>query len=187
MSDHSPDFTARYRVKYFDGQATHVQTWRYPGVGDGPELVAVATAVNNYYAAIGTQLWDDFQVLAASYALKDSPIFLPTSTPGIGGAVDPSTLRKPRHKANAINFVGRTSLGTRVIVYQYGFSIAVGDDTLVDDFRLTSTENAVILTTLTALTSAGADLVGNDGAAVTWYPYANVKYNDYWKRKVQNG
>lgn len=187
MADHAPNYTARYRVRYFTGQANHSQTWRYPGNGDGPELLGVQNAVYQYYAALQDKLWDDFAILSASYCLRGSDIFLPTSGPSVSGQVDPSVLRRAYHKANALSFPGRSALGKRAIIYQYGFTESVGDEVEADDFRLTVNEDLVINACVTALQAAASDLVANDGEAVTWYPYANIGENDYWKGKVRNG
>lgn len=186
MPDHAPDFTARYRIRYFDGMANHTQTWRYPGAGDGPELLAVATAWVAYAAALAPGLWEDYAILSASFAMKDSSIFLPTSTPDVAG-VQAVTTRRKFHKAQALSFVGRTALGKRVIFYQYGYWKAVGEDDDAEDFRWTVGEEAPIHDAWQALVDAGGGIVGNDGEQVFWYPYANTGENDYWKGKVRNG
>jgi len=187
MPDFAPDYTARYRVRYTDGTANHTQTWRYPGAGDGPELGAVSLAVLNYYTAMSPKLWDDFALLAVSYALKDSSIFLPLAVGTVVGTVAPAGLRKKMHKANALSFIGRTNGGHRVVFYQYGFVQYVGESSVTEDFRIFASEDGDIDNAIAALIAAGADLVGNDGQAVNWYPYVNVGENDYWKGKVRNG
>lgn len=186
-TDFAPDYTARYRLKYNDGMANHTQTWRYPGVGDGPELGAVSAAVLNYWTAISPSLWNDTAILAVSYALKDSSTFLPLAVGTVTGGIAPAGVRKKFHKANVLSFIGRTSAGHRVVFFQYGFFTAVGEDATQDDFRIFRSERTDIDNAIAALVAAGADLVGNDGNAVSWYPYANVGENDYWKGKVRNG
>lgn len=185
--DFAPNYTARYRIKYNDGSANHTQTWRYPGVGDGPELGAVSAAVLNYYTAMADGLWDDFAFLSVSYCLKDADIFIPLAVGGFTGTVSPTGVRKKFHKANMLSFIGRTNAGHRVIFYQYGFFHAVGENSQLDDFRIFRSEEPLIDNAIAALVAAGADLVGNDGQPVNWYSYANVGENDYWKGKVRNG
>jgi len=184
--DYAPNFTARYRLKYNDGQANHTQTWRYPGTGDGPELGAVSAAVLNYYTAMAPKLWTDFAILSVSYALKDADIFIPLAVGTVVGEASTST-RKKFHKANALSFIGRTNQGHRVVFYQYGWAQYVGESDVLDDFRIFRSEDTDIDNAIAALVSAGADLVGNDGNPVSWYPYVNVGENDYWKGKVRNG
>jgi len=190
VPDFAPDYTARYKITYNDGQARHTQLWRYPGVGDGPELGAVEAVIAAYYTAVENSLWTDFAVISHSYALKDSSIFLPRPAGVVTGNVDPTDVlspRKPRNKAQAISFIGRTALGQRVIFYQYGYAYGVGDSAAANDYRLYATEDADISSSIAALTAGGADLVGSDGAAITWYPYVNSKANDYWVGKVRLG
>lgn len=185
--DFAPNYTARYRLKYNDGQANHTQTWRYPGVGDGPELGAVSAAVLNYYTAISAGLWNDFAILSVSYCLKDADVFIPLAVGTVTGAIDPSTDRKKFNKAQVLSFIGRTNGGHRVVFYQYGFFITIANDDVAQDYRIFASENTIISDAIAALIAAGADLVGNDGQPVNWYPYANSGENDYWKGKVRNG
>ena len=190
MADFAPNYTARYKVVYNDGQARHTQSWRYPGVGDGPELAAVEAVISAYYTVILNSLWTDFAFISSSYALKDSDIFLPRAPFTGTGNVDPADVispRKPRNKAQAISFVGRSNLGQRAIFYQYGYAYGIGDSGAANDYRLYATEDADISNAIAALTAGGADLVASDGAAINWYPYVNTKANDYWVGKVRLG
>jgi len=73
-----------------------------------------------------------------------------------------------------------------MIIYQYGYALLGAGALDGDDFRITSAENLVIAAAVAALNGAGF-LCGNDDLAGVWYPYANLKYNDYWLRKVRQG
>lgn len=186
MPDFYPAFTARYRIRYSAGQGAHTQTWRFPGVGSGPELAAAQTAISGYYDSIQPALWDDFAILNTAVALRGSDLFLPVPNLVVTGAID-STNRKPRHKAAALSFVGRTAAGLRAVIYQYGVALATGQDAELDDFRLITGEHSDVDNAILSLISAGSTLCGNDGNTISWYSYANGKYNDYWLRKVRNG
>jgi hypothetical protein len=190
VPDFAPNYTARYKVVYNDGQARHTQSWRYPGVGDGPELAAAEAVISAYYTAILPAIWSDFAFISGSYALKDSDVFLPRSPFTGTGGVDPTDIlapRRPRHKAQAISFVGRSNLGQRAIFYQYGFASGIGDSDAAQDYRMYRTEQVEVAAAIDALIGGGADLVASDGAAINWYPYANAKANDYWVGKVRLG
>lgn len=184
MADYGPNYTARLRVRYKGGGAIHTQTWRYPGVGDGPELGAILVAVENFYSPLQVNMWSDWTILNVSYALRDSNVFIPTFGLSVVGGVDVVDL-KGRGRASAISFVGRTASGLRAIIYQYGYRSNIGESGEADDFRIYQSENSAIDGAITSLIGSGADLVGNDGLAINWYSYVNIKYNDYWTRKVR--
>lgn len=184
MSDFAPNYTARLRIRYRGGGVVHTQTWRYPGVGDGPELGSAIVGVTNFYSALAPVMWSDWSVLNVSFALRDSDIFLPTFGIAVVGAVDVVDL-KPRGKASAISFVGRTQAGLRAIIYQYGYRSNIGESAECDDFRINPGEAVTIDDAVTSLIATGSDFVGNDGQPINWYSYANIKYNDYWERKVR--
>lgn len=186
MPDYAPNFTARLRVRYRAAFANHTQTWRYPGVGDGAELGSAQVSIETFYTAISTFMFSDWSVLGVSYALRGSDIFLPTAGFAVTGAID--IAGKPaRIKATACSFVGRTQQGLRAIIYQYGINKGIGDDADSDDFRVNPGEDTTTDGAVAALVAAGTNLCGNDGNAINWYPYMNVKYNDYWERKVRQG
>ena len=190
MPDFAPNFTSRLKVRYKANGANHSSTWRYPGVGDGPELGAILTAAGGFYNAVINMLYDDFQFLGCAYALRGSNIFIPTDPLAL--LVTPptdNTTRKPREKATVVSFVGRTNAGLRAIIYLYGtdFGNATVDEAGEDDFRVFLGENTAVASGINALIAAGADIVGNDGNPVNWYGYVNWKYDDYWLRKVRTG
>lgn len=188
MPDYAPNFTARLKVRYNGNGANHSATWRYPGAGDGPELGAILTAVQNFYNALLPQIYDDFQFIGNSYALRGSNIFLPTDP--IAFLVAPgsdSTLRLPKEKATVISFVGRTNAGLRAITYLYGTAFGADATAVSEDFRIYVGELGTISDAVNALIAAGADIVGNDGNPINWSGYANWKFDDYWMRKVRTG
>jgi len=183
MTDFAPNFTPRYRVRYRASGATHSQTWRFTADAD---LVGAIADIQAYYTAIQDTLDDQFAVLSTSFAGIGSDVFLPADPITVVGAQDQSGLQ-PSQKAAQLDFVGRTSGGLRMIIYQYGYSfIGVGEPGGGGDFRVTGAEDAHVGDAVAALNAAGF-LCGNDDLAGTWYPYANLKYNDYWMRKVRQG
>jgi len=182
MPDYAPNFTPRYRVRYRANGATHTQTWRFTADAD---LAGAIADVQDYYTAIQGDLDDQFTVLSGSWAAQDSDIFLPADPVVVAGGQD-LTGGPPSLKAIQLDFVGRTSGGLRMIIYQYGYGLLNPGLGFGDDFRITAAENLVIDAAISALNGAGF-LCGNDDLAGVWYPYANLKYNDYWMRKVRQG
>jgi hypothetical protein len=186
MPDFAPNFTARLRVRYRAALAVHTQTWRYPGVGDGPELNSALTAVGNFYTALGSNMFDDWVVLGCTFATRGSDVFLPTFGIVVAGGVS-IPAGNPGIKACAMSAVGRTNAGLRAVVYQYGWGSSISMSSEGNDFRILPGEDTNWDNAYAALVSAGSILCGNDGNAINWYPYANLKANDYWVRKVRQG
>lgn len=192
MPDFAPNFTARIRVRYSALGRSHSQTWRTPAAGALDAGIGAAIVdIGNYYADIQAGLSSDFAILSTSFARENEDIFLPsvlgvTVTPG-GPTVSAPQAR--RMSTQSLSFVGRTSAGLRAVIYQYGWL----QDQLVDavdapdNFRLDPGEDATIDTAIADLNGVLVTLCGNDGNGITWYPYANLKFNDYWLRKARQG
>jgi len=60
-------------------------------------------------------------------------------------------------------------------------------DTDTSDFRIHSAEDTIIGNAVGILNDTSPSLVANDNEDVIWYEYANVKYNDYWTRRLRQG
>jgi hypothetical protein len=193
MPDYAPNFTARIRVRYTAFGRQHSQTWRVPTAGALDANIGLGVVdIGNYYADIQGELVSDFAILSTSFARENEDIFLPsavevTVAPAGGDAV---ANRIKRDGATSWSWVGRTSGGLRAIIYQYGFigfPLSEETDAKTDDFRLYGTESTFITDVTGDLNGFLDTLCGNDGLPITFYPYANLKYNDYWMRKSRQG
>ena len=144
--------------------------------------------INAYYAELTDVLFNDATALSTSYAVENTDVFLPAPVAvTMGGSVALAGAPKSA-KAQSVSFVGRTSSGLRAVIYQYGTAFQAGAFGEGEDFRIVPVENSAIDAAIATLNSiVDLFLCGNDGNYVTWYPYANVKYNDYWMRKVRQG
>jgi hypothetical protein len=189
MTSYAPNFTARFRVRYHAANANHVQTWRYPANGTlGIGTAAAQAAIQAYYDLIASDLYDDFAVISCAYAVEDTDIFLPYSSITVtGGTALP--VGDVSVKAGAISLVGRTAGGQPAKIFQYGFSASNRGTGESQDFRINPGESASIDAAVEFLNALIGDftLCGNDALGVTWYPYANVKDNDYWVKRVRQG
>jgi hypothetical protein len=183
MADYAPNYTARIKLVMLAGGHPHSQTWRIEGVPDVTAVDAAISDIETYYTAVEAALYDDTAVTSIQFAQRDSDIFLPVpATITVSGAVAASG--RPRYDETAAwSFVGRTTGGLRMILYQYGVSSGSsfeGDS----NFRQTSGENVSVSNGVAAL-NGFTWLVGNDGIVGSWYPYANMKYNDHWLRATR--
>lgn len=186
MSDFAPNFTPRLRIRYTSLGKTHSQIWRVVrGVTDPSGLVG---KVHSYLNAMVPALWSDFTILGADWALEDSDVFLPVTPPAaVTGANDASGAHTT-DAAFAFSFVGRSSAGAKHRVFQYGTTGAGAfGSVLANDFRLNVAESAPIAAAVTALNELSPAVAANDGFGVTWYPYANMKYNDNWVKRLRRG
>lgn len=186
MADFAPNYTARLRVKYSQGGKSHSQTWRVASSVTDP--AGLVSKVELYYADIEGILYDDFTITGADWALADSDVFLPVTPPASpSGAIGIAGF-KPTDAAAYIGFVGRSTLGGKARIFQYGTNYGSNIRTgAFDDWRVTSAEAAVISDAVVRLNETAPALVANDDAVVVWYEYANVKYNDRWVRRMRRG
>lgn len=186
MADHAPTYTPRFRIKYSTCGATHHMTWRLPRSESDPS--SYAGKAKTFLDALASLRYVDWTFLGAEFAEVDSGVFLPTAmtAPVAGTQSVPGVVGQAR--PNAVSFVGRTTLGKRAVFYLYGLIVKPREDSAVyNDWRVTTLELAALSTAIGVLTETPPQLCGNDGATVNWYPYVNVKANDYWVRRARQG
>lgn len=186
MADFAPNYTARYRVRYSVVGKSHSLTWRVASSVTDP--AGVADKMELFLADMAPALFSDFTVIGADFALADSDIFLPAPAP----ASPPGDATLPAGAggiaANAISFVGRSSLGGKARFFLYGIAYEVAGYTSRSvDYRFTSVENAEISDAVVRLNETAPALVANDDATAVWYEYVNWKANDKWVRKLRRG
>src|SRR5215213_4263234 len=183
MPSYAPTFTPRYKLRYFANGKTHSQLWRMPPTAVIEDATIFALFVSGYYAAIAPELYDDTVAIDASFAAANSTVFLPCPPPtiiGTGSAGPAPANRTPK----AISFVGRSTAGSRWVLYQYGTDFVIDDTDSGSDFRLTQAEETAIEDTVFFLNGAFETFRANDGVGVVVKPYANLKDNDYWVRRA---
>lgn len=184
MADYAPNFTPRYKLRYYASGHIHTQLWRPAPLDTIADAATFALFVSGYYAAMAPDLYSDTAVIDASWAEANSDIFLPCATPTITptGGTGPA----PTHQeAQALSFVGRSEAGLRWALYQYGSDYDINDASFGNNYRITASEDTVILDVVGFLNGESGTFRANDGVAVLVKPYANIKANDYWVRKTR--
>lgn len=189
MPDFAPNYTARVKMRYAVAGATHTMQVRAPASsapGDLPDFVDKVIAFLN---SLQAKMWSDFTILGWTYALADSDIFLPTGPDtGVFGVGDVSTTgRLQAAKALATSFVGRSSAGLRASLFLYGLTWNVISFATVSDFRIFNSEDSDVSAATGILNETAPPFVANDNNEASWYNYANLKYNDYWTRRLRQG
>jgi hypothetical protein len=186
MADFAPNFTARFRVKYTSLGKTHTQIWRLSSAVDDP--TGIADKVGLYYEDLSPVLFADLTIVSADFAPADSDIFLPAPTPVFGGGDVAVIGSVATDAALSLSFVGRSTLGGKARMFQYGTTFRNAVITAVGvDWKVTSAENASISAAIVRLNETSPAIVANDDSVATWYEYANIKYNDRWVRRMRRG
>lgn len=186
MADHAPNYTPRLKLRYQSKGAIHTLVWRDARSEDDPTALTAKMVL--FLNAIAEYRLDDWTAIGLEWAEVDSDIFLPLAIPSIDpGETDDSTYQVSV-QALHLSFPGRTALGKRAIFYLYGVGLTpFATTSLWQDFRINNAESAVISAATAVLNETGHPIRGNDGATVTFKPYANGKFNDHWVRRRRNG
>lgn len=186
MADYAPNFTARYRLRYSVLGHQHTQQWRIArsaGVTGLNNMVLKVAAFWNALMPVAFASWTE---LSATYAAEDSDIFLPAAVPTISTGSVAETGNLVSESIFSTGFVGRSALGQKARVFCYGVNLTPESAaTTGDNFRVTSGESTAVSNAIVVLNNGSPNVVGSDNAVVSWYSYANGKYNDYWLRQVR--
>lgn len=184
MPDYAPNFTARYKLRYFANGKNHTQLWR-PAPGQTiADASTFALFISGYYAAVAGLLYDDTAPIDASWAEQDSDVFLPCAIPTIVGTGDTGPAPVQLQPV-ALSLVGRSTAGLRWAIYQYGSTIGPETFLTANNYRVTSAEATEVDDVTAFLNGESGTFRANDGVAVLVKPYLNVKANDYWVRKAR--
>lgn len=183
MTTWAPDYTLRYKLRYLAGGYTHDMVVRGTSIGTAADLADMAADIETAFAAIEGNLFEDFTFQAASYALPNSNVFvpttiIPTSPTGAIAVADYSA----RVKASAVAMSGRSATA-KARIYFFGFVVTdQADGTPGGDGVVTGTEVVPILG-FRALAANFANAA--DGSTATYYPRFTIKVNDRWLRFIR--
>lgn len=189
MSGYSPNFTARYRVRYTCNGTRFTNQFRFQGVAaqPAPEFV---TAVAAFYNALTVFRYTDWVVEGAEAAASGSDIFLPATAPVVNVG-DASVVGRTRGNIPVnLSFVARSGINNQARLFVYGVSInpLASNVTTNQDYRLYSNESTGIAGAVAALVNlANAGWCAADGNQALYVnPYANIALSAYRQRKLRN-
>jgi hypothetical protein len=186
MSDFAPNFTARYRFRYSSLGKTHTMTWRLAsGTTDPTALIA---KIGLFLGEFESNLYSDFTILSADFALADSDVFLPAGLPSEPSGAVTASGAPASDAAVALSFIGRSIAGGRARMFLYGTAYpAAMRSSSGGDYKFLSSEDADVSAGIVRLNETSPAIVANDNENVVWYEYVNVKANDKWVRKLRRG
>lgn len=185
MADFASNSTQRYRIRYRSAGLIHTMLWRFQagGVDDSP--AGWADKVGQVLGALEGFISSDMSIISAEAAVAGSDVFLPTTAPTVE-YFSGVNLTGTNQAALALSFVGRSALGQRARMFVYGVNLDIASATITTrDWRITPSESAQVASAISILNDLAPECVGTDGGVVQWYPYVNIKFNDYWLRRAR--
>lgn len=185
MTAYAPHYTARLRQKYSVQGSVHSINVRFPGPITGSGLTDAQNALFDFLSELQNILFDDWAIGQTSAADIDSTIFLPQTTVGTITGTVVTTSREEEEKATALTFVARSGSGNPMKLSVFGAAISGLESAGLVNYRFYNGENASIDAAVAVLNANSTALIGNDGQALTWYPYVNYKDYDHWVKKVR--
>jgi hypothetical protein len=186
MSDFAPNYTARYRFHYSQGSKSHTMMWRVAAGVTDPS--ALATKIGLFLDDMSDNLYNDFTITSADFALADSDVFLPATPPSFGGGAVAASGAVLSDAAYAMSFIGRSIAGGRARMFLYGSNFGAAQRvSAFTDYRILSSELSTVSAAVVRLNETSPPIVANDNENVVWYEYVNLKPNDAWVRKLRRG
>lgn len=183
MPDFVSNSTMRYRVRYRSAGLTHTMLWRFQDTGIENTPADWADKVSQVLSKLEGLLSSDFSILSAEHAPAGSDVFLPTVAPDVP-ILSGTNLTGMPAASLSLGFVGRSALGQRARMFVYGIGYDINQSTLsIRDWRITPTEDSHIAQAISTINDLAPECIATDGGVVEWYPYMNMKFNDYWVRK----
>lgn len=176
MADYLPTNTARIRVTQTGPRGTHKMVFRVDPASTialaMDEARSILTLMLPYMLAGST--WESAEVAA-----EGSDVFLPATFAPITGAAG-ETAANATPYGLYLNFVGRTTAGSRVAFYLFN----VGPALMTANNRLTPAEHSLTLPPLlAAFNGATGILAGIDQNSFVMKGYANSGIHDRVARK----
>lgn len=176
MADYAASNTRRLKVRQTGPRGTHHMLFRFPAAQDDATMIAQARTVT---AAMLNCCIDASSFESAEVAEEGSEVFVPIAwgAPQIGATAWGVSTQD--EYGRYINFVGRSTAGSRVAWYLYN----VGINTASANNRLTVAELAAVGTVIAALQDTGVNFVAIDQNPFVMKSYANTGINDAVAKK----
>jgi hypothetical protein len=151
------------------------------------DATTIAGNMMSWLETVKPLLYDDFTVEGLSYCLAGQDYYNPLSLslfPAFSGGEVSTALRTLHEQATQLRFEGRGLGGSKTAVVLFGSFLRPGV-LGVEDFRVTTDENATIALAVAALNSVSPRLRAGNGSIATFYSYANIKANDKAVRDIR--
>jgi hypothetical protein len=179
MADYVPFNTKRLKVLQTGPRGTHHLIFRFPQVQSEATMLSQARAVCSSFNGL---LLDGTSFESAEVANEGSEVFVPV---GWGAPIVTATgagVTANDEYGRYVNFVGRSTGGSRVAYYLFNVTRATG----TANNRLTAAENANITTILNAFTTDAVNLIAIDQNPFFLKSYANTGINDAVAKKSRS-
>lgn len=187
MADFVANSTKRLRVRYRANGRNHSMTFRWQVSNIEGDVTDMVDKVSAFVDALSPMLTNDWKYNSMEWAAAGSDVFLPVALPAQPTGAQPS-LAGTADAILSLGFVGRGALGGKARLFIYGYGLFVeGGGSVLRDFRIQPGERAEVTSAIAILNDLAPEQVATDGSVVQWYPYANVKFNDYWMARVRQG
>lgn len=187
MADFAPDYTERYRIRYLCSTRIHKITFRLDQSLTPGGLSDLITAVGVMFDDALPSLAGDFAFLDASYAARNSSIFLPVAAPVITGTPNPLNTASKGNSPRFFSFGGLSAAGNGTRVFIYGVAASTDDETQAraNDYRILPGEGGAAIAALNDYKTLPALVAADNAPLVYFYDYVNVGLNAYYQRKAR--
>lgn len=179
MTNYASTNTKRLKVLYTGPRGTHHMIFRFPQVQSEATMISQVRTVITNMAAL---TFEGTNFEAAEVADEGSEVFLPVAW----GAAIPGTstiaVGVNDEYGRYVNFVGRTTGGSRVAFYLFNVRSSTG----TANNRLTATEQPLVATIINSLQASGVNFVGIDQNPFVMKSYANTGINDAVAKKSRS-
>jgi hypothetical protein len=179
MADYVSSNTDRYRLLQTGPRGSHFMQFR---VVPGTTEIGAITAITPIIEAMIPFMLDGSSWASCEKALEGSDVFLPVPWTPINATAGPNPLSNLQIYGAYINFVGRSTGGSRVAFYLFNVHMAY----MTANNRLTGAENANVTAVLDAFAANSGDLAAIDQNTYVMKAYANTGINDKVAKKSRS-
>lgn len=176
MADYLSSNTPRLKVRQTGARGVHHMVFRFAPATSEANMISQARSVT---AAMLNVCFDGATWESAEVAAEGSEVFLPVAWGAPQVAASGAGVVSTDEYGYYVNFVGRSTAGSRVAFYL--FNVFGGVKTANN--RLTVAENAAVATIVAALQAPGTNFVAIDQNPFVMKTYANTGINDAVAKK----
>ena len=176
MADYTASNTPRLKVLQTGPRGTHHMVFRFGPATSQVNMISQARAITG--AMLGLCV-DGTSFESAEVAAEGSEVFVPVAWGAVQTAASGQGVTAQDEYGRYVNFVGRSTGGSRVAYYLFNVSYQTG----TANNRLTAAEKAAVATVLTAIATDGINLVAIDQNPFFMKSYANTGINDAVAKK----